>query len=108
MFYDISDGIVNIQSPAILRIKADARHCTYAKGQSFRRLIVWDNNNRVVVKVDVSGAGEASLVMENIVPPVTDASEMAERFKTGSTLHAWVRRVNKRGKIQLTLKEPRI
>lgn len=65
--------------------------------------VVSVEHNRVVVQLETPDADEASLMLDQIVPDVNQA-ELAERFPAGSMLQAKVRRINKRGRVQLTLR----
>ena len=62
------------------------------------------DQNRVVVTILDE---EATLLFEQIHPSLRDQYEAEERFPSGRMIKAWVRRVNKRGRIQLTMERPK-
>jgi CRISPR-associated protein (TIGR03986 family) len=59
------------------------------------------------VFVDVGVDGNASLYKDQIHPTVRDQEDLEERFSAGKVIRVWVKGFNKRGRMQLTLKEPR-
>ncbi|RIK36684.1 MAG: TIGR03986 family CRISPR-associated RAMP protein [Chloroflexi bacterium] len=59
------------------------------------------------VMVDVGVGENASLYKDHIQPAVRDQEDLEERFPTGKVVRVWVRGFNRRGRIQLTMKDPR-
>lgn len=51
------------------------------------------------------GFADASLVLDQISPPAQTSSEIESRFKIGIELEVKVRRINKKGRIQLTMQD---
>ncbi len=76
-------------------------------GQYLEGTVLRVEKERIVVDLHIAGADEASLLIEQIMPPVNPAGEWTERFPNGSPIRAWVRRINQRGRVQLTMKEPK-
>ena len=68
------------------------------------RVVRVDHNS---VMVDVGVGENASLYKDHIQPAVRDMEDLEERFPVGKAVRAWVRSINKRGRIQLTMKDPR-
>lgn len=48
----------------------------------------------------------ATLIAERIVPPVADVYELQQRFTVGQSLNVWVLSINRKGRVQLTLRDP--
>jgi hypothetical protein len=62
-------------------------------------------SSRVVV--DICGE-EATLMLNLVVPPIEDMYDREERFSEGQALRVWVRRRNRAGRLQLTMKRPNV
>lgn len=77
------------------------------EGMYLEGIVLRVEKERVVVDLQIAGADEASLLIEQIMPPITPTDEWAARFPNGSTIRAWVRRINQRGRVQLTMKGPK-
>ena len=61
--------------------------------------------NNVIIDVGVDNA--ASLYKDNVQPLIRDQDDLEERFPAGKVIRAWVKGFNKRGRMQLTMKDPR-
>jgi CRISPR-associated protein (TIGR03986 family) len=59
------------------------------------------------VMVDVGVGENASLYKDHIQPTVRDPEDLEERFPAGKVVRVWVRGFNRRGRIQLTMRDPR-
>lgn len=77
------------------------------EGQYLEGIVLRVEKERVVVNLKIDGADEASLLIEQIMPPINPADDWTARFPNGSIIRAWVRRINRRGRVQLTMKEPK-
>lgn len=62
------------------------------------------DQNRVIV--DIFGE-DATLQKGNIVPVARDVVDMQERFPIGKQITVFVHRINRRGRVQVTMKRPR-
>lgn len=61
--------------------------------------------NAVICDTGVQNVS-ATLIIERIAPPITEPSELYERFETGQTLDAWVLNINRKGRVQLAQSKP--
>lgn len=87
------------QRPAAIRLSPGAKP---EPGQWVTGTITNIKNNRLVV--DVGLTDTATLMYEHI-PGRPDQIEAEERYKVGQDLEVCVRRINQRGRVQLTLLE---
>lgn len=85
-------------TPVKLSSKEEAQRGMYVRG-----VVVRVEPERVVIDL---GVDEATLQKDEIVPRVRDRADMEERFPKGAEVPLWVRRINERGRIQLTMKRP--
>lgn len=85
-------------TPVKLSSKEEAQRGMYVRG-----VVVRVEPERVVIDL---GVDEATLQKDEIAPRVRDRADMEERFPKGAEVQLWVRRINERGRIQLTMKRP--
>ncbi|MCB9139700.1 MAG: TIGR03986 family CRISPR-associated RAMP protein [Caldilineaceae bacterium] len=74
-------------------------------GMTLEGTVIRVEQNRVVVQLDVPDVGESSLMIDQIFPKPADAAALAERFPIDQKIVVQVRRINKRGRVQLMIKE---
>lgn len=49
---------------------------------------------------------QATLTTERIMPPITETGELAKRFTVGQQLNVWVLNINRKGRVQVTMRKP--
>lgn len=93
------------QSSAARAVEAPATLEGMLPGLYIKVKVSGVQGNAVVFTTSAPGV-EATLTAERIEPPVQDFSELAERFPAGSDHALWVVGVNKRGRVQLSMRPP--
>jgi CRISPR-associated protein (TIGR03986 family) len=89
------------EAPALARPnkKEDVTLGMYLEGK-----VVRVGPDHVVIDL---GVDEATLLQGEIVPPVRDRADMAERYRSGNTVKAFVLRISSKGRIQLSMRKPK-
>lgn len=87
------------QRPAAIRLLPDAKP---EPGLWIKGTITAIENNRLVVNV---GLADTATLMYEHVPGRPDQMEAEDRYEVGQEIEACVRRINQRGRVQLTLLE---
>lgn len=88
-----------VQRPAAIRLLPDAKP---EPGLWIKGTITAIENNRLVVNV---GLADTATLMYEHVPGRPDQMEAEDRYEVGQEIEVCVRRINQRGRVQLTLLE---
>lgn len=79
----------------------------FVRGAHIKVVIREVQFNAVICDTGVQNVS-ATLIIERIVPPITEPAEIYERFQPGQTLNTWVLNINRKGRIQLTMMNPNL